>query len=233
MSNIIILLYMHTYIVIHQSHIVAISPGDTDKESVASDGSDSEDDFVVVIPDCFNLNLPLLSTPQQHLSQFHIATDYTCTSRDKTDDNDVMSQSHDSSEHPQGGNPPTVPSVTNPVPIPPPPQVSVPRKTEPEKQTPPTNTPPAGTSPRMGRRPFVPGRVTLREVKDGRLTNPLTVATGLVNTVTDLVEGLTLSGKKKETTEKDGGKQDEATTSNTDGDAVLKEQDEDEMFVVS
>ena len=33
-------------------------------------------------------------------------------------------------------------------------------------------------------------------MKDARLTNPLTVATGLLNTAFDFVEGFTFSGKK-------------------------------------
>ena len=69
--------------------------------------------------------------------------------------------------------------------------------------------------------------MTLREVKDARLRNPLTVATGLLNTVSDLVEGLNLSGKRRgEGTDKDGRKP-ESTV------AEGEEHQEEETFVVS
>ena len=214
---------------------------DDDKESVVgSDGSDSEEDFVVIIPDCFNLELPLSTHPHDFMTRSCDYLDCMTSSHDNI--NDVMVQSHDSIMSP-------TPIVSNLVPIPP--QVTIPDTTtttnKPEHQTLPTNNPKTtaahkipSTSPRTGRRPFVPERVTLRGVKDSRIRNPLTVATGIVNTVSDLVEGLTLPGRKRGTTEKDAGKQDttaskeEATVINDNQEQPQNSPEEDEeMFVVS
>ena len=166
---------------------------------------------MVVIPDCFNLDIPLTShsAPQsmtQSYDDFQLAAD---TSHDPapTTTDDVMMRSCDSvlpNEQP------------TPVPIP---------HVEPGQKTPPTasNEPKTtGASPQTDRRQFVPPRVTLRGVKDARLRNPLTMATGFVNTVTDLVEGLTLSGKKR-----DGGGRPETRP------PPAAEEDEGETFVVS
>ena len=81
----------------------------------------------------------------------------------------------------------------------------------------------------MGRRLFVPERVTLRGVKDARLRNPLTVATGLVNTVSDLVEGLTISGKKRERREEGAAAQEKQQEQQLPPTA----EEEEETFVVS
>ena len=149
----------------------------SDNESGESDGSDSEDDFVVVIPECFNLNVPLFShSPHPH------------TLTQSCDDFELMIP-------PQESPPPTNGDITTRS------CESPHTPAEPEHRNPPDATIDpkisSGASPRSGRRLFVPERVTLRGVKDARLRNPLTVATGLVNTVSDLVEGLTISGKKR------------------------------------
>ena len=205
---------------------------------MASDASGSDDEFVVVIPDCFNLELPLTANspdPSRDLMTRSCEEfEYMTGSHDQSAvTNDVMTQSHDSSVAP-----PSEP-VTNPATLSPP-QDSAPRP-KPNPQTPPTSEPKAtlsaGTSPRTGRRSFVPERVTLRDVKDARLTNPLTVATGLVNTVAHLVEGFTIRGKKKTTTsaEKDGGEAEEEEKKVNEGgrEQQEEEQEEEEAFVVS
>ena len=222
-------IYMYVYII----------SGDMENESMGSDGSDSEDDFVVVIPDCFNLDVPL-STSCPSLTRSCDQMDDVTRSHEPMDD--IMSQSHDDTVVPQ-----LTPS--DPVEIP----ASSPSQSQqdsspcpkPRPQTPPTSAEPKVTptaSPRMGRRPFVPERVTLRGVKDARLTNPLTVATGLVNTVADLVEGLTLPNKKRNNTEKDGSGEEIRGEAVADvkevpvpreGGRKQEHQEEEEDFVVS
>lgn len=185
---------------------VIFSTGEDDRESTASGASDSEDDFVVVIPDCFNLDVPLTTCPSHDITtQSCDEFEFMNGSHDQfAGPDDIMTQSHDSvvvHTPPTTDSRPTVPiPVLYRDPAPHPNPQSQTTADEP-KTNPPTS---AGTSPRTGRRLFVPERVKLRDVKDARLTNPLTVATGLVNTVADLVEGLTISGKKRGSTEKDG-----------------------------
>ena len=193
--------------------------GETDRESGDSEGSDSEDDFVVVIPDCFNLDIPLTSHSAPH-SMTHSRHDFvlTGTSPDPAPTTaaaagDVMARSSDSTPVPVPSQPP-VPHV------------------DPGQQTPPTAAVPnkpktTGASPQTERRQFVPSRVTLRGVKDARLRNPLTMATGLVNTVTDLVEGLTLAGKKREGRKGEEGGQQHSHP------PPVPDEEEEEIFVVS
>ena len=179
--------------------------GETDRESGDSEGSDSEDDFVVVIPDCFNLDIPLTSHSAPH-SMTHSRHDFVLTG---------------TSPDPA----PTTAAAAGDV-MPPVPHV------DPGQQTPPTAAVPnkpktTGASPQTERRQFVPSRVTLRGVKDARLRNPLTMATGLVNTVTDLVEGLTLAGKKREGRKGEEGGQQHSHP------PPVPDEEEEERFVVS
>ena len=44
---------------------------------------------------------------------------------------------------------------------------------------------------------FVPERITLKQVKESRCYNPITMATGLVNTITDLVDKCINFGPEK------------------------------------
>ena len=180
----------------------------SDNESGESDGSDSEDDFVVVIPECFNLNVPLFShSPHPH------------TLTQSCDDFELMTP-------PQESPPPTNDDITTRS------CESPHTPAEPEHRNPPDATIDpkisSGASPRSGRRLFVPERVTLRGVKDARLRNPLTVATGLVNTVSDLVEGLTISGKKRERREEGAAAQEKQQEQQLPPTA-----EEEETFVVS
>ena len=46
---------------------------------------------------------------------------------------------------------------------------------------------------------FVPDRITLKQVKESRCYNPITMATGLVSTVTDLEDKRVNFGPKKTT----------------------------------
>ena len=219
------------------------STADMETESVASDDSASSDDFVVVIPDCFNLDLPLSTDPSR--TDVNTSCDdfeFMAGLYDQVSvTDDVMLQSHDSIvvHEPTSSetivNPAPVPLPEDSVPVPvPPPEDSAPHPIS-EPQAPPTSDPqttPPGTSPRMRRREFVPERVTLREVKDARLLNPLTVATGLVNTVAHLVEGLTIPGRRKPTTESDGREVKREDSKATQGQQE-EEEEEEETFVVS
>ena len=212
-------------------------------ESVASDDSFSSDDFVVVIPDCFNLDLPLSTAPSgASVNQSCDDFEFMAGLYDQVSvTDDVILQSHDSvvMHEPTSSetivNPAPVPPPEDSIPAPiPPPEESFPHPI-PEPQAPPTSDPqttPPGTSPQIRRREFVPERVTLREVKDARLLNPLTVATGLVNTVAHLVEGLTMPGRKKPTAESDGRevKREEPKPTQLQEE---EEEEEEETFVVS
>ena len=198
---------------------------------MASDVSGSDDEFVVVIPDCFNFDLPLSAhTSHDVMTRSCDEFEYMAGSHDQfTMTDDIMTRSHDSTVVHE-------PTPSEPVTdqVPPPPEDSVPCP-KPEPQTPPTwepKTTATGTSPQMRRRAFVPERVTLRGVKDARLTNPLTVATGLVNTVAHLVEGLVIPGKKK-STERDGREVKREEPEVSKGGQQQQELEEEEAFVVS
>ena len=122
-----------------------------DAASVASDDSD----FVVVLPDCFDLDKPLPGfSSLRSLNSINKPT--------------TSIKSHDSHVTSQDG------SIT--------PKVEAPADAQP--------APVGGASPDAARKAsFVPERITLKQVKDGRLyRNPITVATGIVNTVTELVD---------------------------------------------
>ena len=129
-----------------------------DAASVASEDSD----FVVVLPDCFDLDKPL--------SGFSSLRSSVCdpTASIKSHDSQVTSQQN-------------TPSV--------------------KVETPSHVTPlVGGASPDTARKAnFVPERITLKQVKESRLYNPITMATGLVNTVTDLVDKRVNFSPKKST----------------------------------
>ena len=114
-----------------------------DTASVASDDSD----FVVIIPDCFDLDKPLPG---------YSSIRSTTSLNEPTD----SINSHTSKDEPKVDDP-----------------------TDPQPSV-------GGASPETARKAnFVLERITLKQVKDGRLyRNPITLATGLVNTVTDLVD---------------------------------------------
>ena len=131
-----------------------------DAASVASDDSD----FVVVIPDCFDLDKPMPGFSSVRSSSSlneHTASIKSCDSQVTFQDETVT------------------PML--------------------EPQTHNVDPPVGGASPDTARKAnFVPERITLQLVKDGRLyRNPLTVATGLVNTVSDLVDKRVHFGPKK------------------------------------
>ena len=135
-----------------------------DTASVASDDSD----FVVVIPDCFDLDKPLPG-----FSSIRSTT--------SLDDPTASIKSRDS--HVTSKDDTVPPKVEAPPP-------------RPAERSPPSSS---ETSPETVRKmTFVPQRITLRQVKDSRLyRNPITMATGLVNTVTDLVDKRVHFGPKK------------------------------------
>ena len=144
-------------------HCVAtVKLDDDDAASVASNDSD----FVVVIPDCFDLDKPLPG-----FSSIRSTTSLDDpTASIKSCGSHVTSQD----EIPQ----PKVDVLVTGV--------------DPEPSV-------GGASPDTARKAnFVPERITLKQIKDGRrYHNPITVATGLVNTVTDLVDRHIHFGPKK------------------------------------
>ena len=142
-----------------------------DAASVASDDSD----FVVVLPDCFDLDKPL--------SGFSSLRSSVC-------DPTASIKSHDS-------------------------QVTSQQNTPLVKAEPPSHAipPVGGASPDTARKAnFVPERITLKQVKESRRYNPITVATGLVNTVTDLVDKSVNFGPKKTTDDTPPTTQDSSTS---------------------
>ena len=73
--------------------------------------------------------------------------------------------------------------------------------------------PVGGASPDTARKAsFVPERITLKQVKESRQYNPLTVATGLVNTVTDMVDKRVNFGPKKTSDDAPPTTQDSSTS---------------------
>ena len=156
----------------------------TDEEAfeTSSVHSTDSDDFVVIIPDCFDVNKPLSGyTPPVIESEYPAPPPII--------PHDIMTRSSDS-------------HMTSSVKHEPEPQVK--HKPIPTPSQPPTltsSTPPQGATPPTARREFVPQRVTIKNVQDARrlYKRPLTLATGLVNAMSDLVsEKVTFapSGKK-------------------------------------
>ena len=224
-------------------------------DSLSGSEADSDDEFVVVIPDCFNLDLPLSGhaplpshDAMTRSCDLSLNIDPTAGPCDQfTVSHDVMTQSHESVMTPTHAEPVThLPSASfEPVthqPLPSASEDSIPRP-KPEPQAPPTSDPPKtaspGTSPRAGRRGFVPEPVTLRGVKDARLINPLTVATGLVNTVAHLVEGLGFPGKRssregEREVSGEGRKEEPMASDEGQGNGEQQQtEEEEEAFVVS
>ena len=139
--------------------VATVKLDNDDAASVASNDSD----FVVVIPDCFDLDKPLPG-----FSSIRSTTSLDDpTASIKSRDGHVTSQDEI-----------------------PPPKVDVTVTGEPTV---------GGASPDTARKAnFVPERITLKQIKDGRrYRNPITVATGLVNTVTDLMDRRINFGPKK------------------------------------
>lgn len=133
-----------------------------DTASVASDDSD----FVVLIPDCFDLDKPLPGFSIKSTTSLNEPTDSI--------------KSHDSHVTSKG-------------------EIISPKAELPHAPVEPAVGAVGGASPETARKAsFVPERITLKQVKDSRLyRNPITVATGLVNTVTDLVDKRVHFGPKK------------------------------------
>ena len=136
---------------LHRVKAVFLPLSPVKEDDVATDDSD----FVVVIPDCFDLDKPLPGFS-------------SIRSLSSLNEPSASLKSHDSHVTSQDE---TVP-----------PKVEAPAD--------PQLVPVGGASPDAARKAnFVPERITLKQVRDSRLyCNPITVATGLVNTVTDLVD---------------------------------------------
>ena len=130
---------------------------------MASIHSTDSDDFVVIVPDCFDLSKPLPGyTPPVIEPEFQ--NPFPILSCDSLVTSFVRSEP-EVRHKPAAIHPSAPPQPSNTV-----------------------ETSSSGNSPPTGRREFVPRRYTLQNVKDARLyTNPLALATGLVNTVSDLV----------------------------------------------
>ena len=136
--------------------------------SVGSSVSTDSDDFVVVIPDCFDLDKPLPGfSVQNSLVASSIASH----------DSHVTSLSNQNQDEP----PEYCEAVTSDGPLSPLGVVlEQPRSND---------TPTTQQTPPTVRREFVPQPMTLKTVKDCRMYyNPLNVATGFMNTVSNLVE---------------------------------------------
>ena len=154
---------------------------------------------MVVIPDCFNLDIPLEGYVPLHLrKQEEESHDghITPEPEGQMDESDleIIEDSFAGSLRAQGsGEATTIQPSLDSIPRPKPAAST----TEPALTSePPTqNQPPGG--PRRASN-FVPERVTLKNVRDAGIRNPLTVATGLVNSFSDLVEEhLRFGGSKK------------------------------------
>ena len=132
-----------------------------DAASVASDDSD----FVVVLPDCFDLGKPLSGFSSLRSSIIDPTTSIKSHDGQVTSQQEMLSIKAEPPSHVTGASPPV-----------------------------------GGASPDTARKAnFVPERITLKQVKESRLYNPITVATGLVNTVTDLVDKRVNFGPKTTT----------------------------------
>ena len=137
--------------------MLALTDGDeVETASVISHASDDSDDFVVIIPDCFDLNKPLPG--------------YDC------DPTPPANQDQQAEEVESMVEEPPTPQPTEELP-----------STELPSQPHGTTSPAVTTSPPTARKGSF-GRVTLKTVKDGGFRNPFTIATGFMNTMSDLVE---------------------------------------------
>ena len=116
---------------------------------------DNSSGFVVVIPECFNLDVPLAGFQPPHATEDKQEEE----KKEVTHNAAVVHVTPSCSE-----------STATPVPVPVP---------EPQPQPVSPNT--------ARRREFVPDRVTLQRLWSRKSTDPLRYATGLVNTVSDLV----------------------------------------------
>ena len=127
------------------------------------DADDS--DFIVVLPDCFDLGKPLSGFSSLRSSVIDPATSI------KSHNSQVTSQ-------------PAIPSI----------------KADPPSHVTGASPPVGGASPNaVCKANFVPERITLKQVKESRCYNPITMATGLVSTVTDLEDKRVNFGPKKTT----------------------------------
>lgn len=134
--------------------MLALTECEVETASIAS--HDDSDDFVVIIPDCFDLNKPLPGYDRD-------LTPPATQDQQAEGEESVIEE------------PPT-PQPTTELP-------STKLPSEPHGATPPAVT----TSPPTARKGSF-GRVTLQTVKDGGFRNPLTIATGFMNTMSNLVE---------------------------------------------
>lgn len=137
--------------------MLALTECEVETASIASHVSDDSDDFVVIIPDCFDLNKPLPGYDRD-------LTPPATQDQQAEGEESVIEE------------PPTPQATTELLP-------STQLPSEPHGMTPPAVT----TSPPTARKGSF-GRVTLQTVKDGGFRNPLTIATGFMNTMSDLVE---------------------------------------------
>ena len=149
----------------------------------------------MVIPDCFNLEVPLPGYVPLHIRKQAGSHDATPTPEcpvtssanpEEDDDSDVemllLPESITVQQQQQ-------PSGENPLPndLPSGSLGSIP-KPKPVIQPPPTSPLTSPSAPRRASSNFTPGRMTLKNVKDARILHPVTIATGLMNTLTDIVQ---------------------------------------------
>ena len=171
--------------------------------SVVSHASCDSDDFVVVIPDCFNLDVPLKGYVPLHLRKeeeeethdSHMTLHANLEDQGDDSDLEIIEDPFVRSSRPQGGEEVITeqPSLDG---IPRPKSPTSTTKPAPTSELPAQNYPPGSSKTASS---FVPERITLKNVRDARIRNPLTLATGLVNSFSDLMqEHLHFGGSKKQ-----------------------------------
>ena len=142
-----------------------------DAASVISHASNNSEDFVIVIPDCFDLDKPLAGFTAPDMSHDNHLTP-------PANQDQEPEQQETISNEPPTPTPTPTPQTAIPGALPPPPELPSHVQTSPPKASASPLAPPKGNF----------GRVTFQTVKDGRFCNPLTIATGFVNSMSDFVE---------------------------------------------
>ena len=149
---------------IHMSPNHVSSPSDDDDDDY---NTCSDDEFVVIIPDCFKLDKPLEGfTPE-----------VTTPTTEELPPVEPQQEQVQATSSPSPSPSPSPPPISSPVetqPLPPQPKLS------------PRLSP--GSPPKRGKETFVPERTTLADAWMSRSRNPLTYAVGLINTVADLAD---------------------------------------------
>lgn len=146
---------------------ILFADGEMDAASVISHASNDSEDFVIVIPDCFDLDKPLAGFSAPDMSHDNHMTP-------------LANQDQEPEQQETLSKEPPTPTPQTAIPGPLPPLSELPSHVQ-------TSSPKASASPLAPPKGNF-GRVTFQTVKDGRFCNPLTIATGFVNSMSDFVE---------------------------------------------